>query len=495
MAEKVSLKTPDGRKVEFLKGGDFKSGGMKDVYFSLDGRHVVAFYREPVDGAARERLEKLVGSYRRNIFGMEGGNYYRDLFRWPESIVEHGGRTGIVVPIYDRRFFFSGGSLDGAEKEGKWFSSAKNFNMCLSPADRGSLLGFLKVCLSLTRAVKRLHSAGLAHSDLSYKNVLIDPSTGSACVIDIDGLVVPGLYPPDVVGTTDFIAPEVVGTLHLPMGDPAKKLPCVETDLHALAVLIYHYLLHRHPLRGNARWSDDQDIQEKKEMGELALFIEHPDDPRNRKLVEPNDGAFLPWIDTARLPFTILGPFLQDLFVSAFVHNLHNPPGRPIADDWEDALVKTTDLLEPCGNASCPKGWYVVSDPSARPVCPYCGTPYPFPSLPYLDLYSSRDGREYRSDRHRVIVFSGLHLYRWHVSREVYPNEKLADELKSPVGYFMFHNGEWILVNQSLTSLMRKDSGEKIPVNQALKLRAGDEVILSAEKGGRVALVGLQNYL
>lgn len=37
-----------------------------------------------------------------------------------------------------------------------------------------------------------MHAAGLAHSDLSYKNVLIDPVTGSACVIDVDGLVVPG---------------------------------------------------------------------------------------------------------------------------------------------------------------------------------------------------------------------------------------------------------------------------------------------------------------
>lgn len=59
------------------------------------------------------------------------------------------------------------------------------------------------------------------HSDLSYKNILIDPVMGRACVIDVDGLVVPGKYPPDVVGTPDFIAPEVEAK--------ASPAPSVET--------------------------------------------------------------------------------------------------------------------------------------------------------------------------------------------------------------------------------------------------------------------------
>lgn len=54
-----------------------------------------------------------------------------------------------------------------------------------------------------------MHMMGLAHSDLSYKNVLVDPNGGHACVIDVDGLVVPGRFPPDVVGTPDFIAPKL----------------------------------------------------------------------------------------------------------------------------------------------------------------------------------------------------------------------------------------------------------------------------------------------
>ncbi len=70
-----------------------------------------------------------------------------------------------------------------------------------------------------------MHAAGLAHSDLSYKNVLVDPVKGNASIIDLDGLVVPGRYPPDVVGTPDFIAPEVV------MSNPARTPPASRSGM------------------------------------------------------------------------------------------------------------------------------------------------------------------------------------------------------------------------------------------------------------------------
>ncbi len=66
--------------------------------------------------------------------------------------------------------------IKGREKEGKWFASANNQNKFLDPRERGNTLNYLKVCLLLTRAVRRMHAAGLCHSDLSYKNVLIDPN-------------------------------------------------------------------------------------------------------------------------------------------------------------------------------------------------------------------------------------------------------------------------------------------------------------------------------
>lgn len=92
-----------------------------------------------------------------------------------------------------------------------------------------------------------MHAMGLAHSDLSYNNVLIDPIEKSACMIDLDGLVVPGLFSAEVIGTAEFIAPEVLATKHLDKSDQNRILPSRLTDLHALPVLIYMFLLHRHP--------------------------------------------------------------------------------------------------------------------------------------------------------------------------------------------------------------------------------------------------------
>ncbi|MDR1080730.1 MAG: kinase [Deltaproteobacteria bacterium] len=499
---KVTVTARDGQKVDFLVvDGDcesrfnMKSGGMKDVYFAPDMSYVVALYRDKLDATSLERLERLVGPYRRNIFEREGGSSYVELYRWPERIVDHEGRTGIVVPIFDSKFFFSGGALDGAEKMGDWFTSAKNFNRSVPPSEKGTLLGFLNVCQNLSRAVKRLHAAGLAHSDLSYKNCLVDPSTGSACVIDIDGLVVPGIFPPDVVGTRDFIAPEVMMTLGLRREDPAKRLPCAETDLHALAVLVYNLLLHRHPLRGSKVWDfEDDEIQESMEMGEKALFIEHPTDPTNRRKFDGSDDAFQPWIDTGRLPSSIMGRHLQELFLSAFVRNLHNPGGRPTADDWEDALARTRDLLVPCGNGSCVKGFHVVDGSPSRPVCPFCGTPYPHSSLVYLDLHSTRNGRDFLPERRRMTVYPDCYIYPRHASNENFPGGKPSGERKEALGYFALHNGRWFFANLRLPSVKDRDTGASVPPGSHMPLRDGQSLVLSERVGGRMAVVRMAYF-
>ena len=256
MAKTVKINSTDGAAIEFVDEM-IGSGGMKDVYFSPDKTYVVAFFRDKQDNNAKDRLQNITGVYRDKIFNQQGGGYWQDLYCWPTKIVEYNGKLGLVCPTYQNHFFFSKGSVNndflgikGKEKEGKWFASAKNQNKFLATEEKGDWFKYFQICIRIARAVRRLHAAGLAHSDLSYKNVLIDPASGRAAIIDIDGLVVPGKYPPDVLGTPDFIAPEVIETKHLPITDPARKVPSIATDRHALAVMIYMYLLYRHPLRG-----------------------------------------------------------------------------------------------------------------------------------------------------------------------------------------------------------------------------------------------------
>ncbi|MDR1658141.1 MAG: kinase [Deltaproteobacteria bacterium] len=485
----VTVTTVNGTNVSFEEK-DPMQGGLKDVYFTTDRRHVVAFYRNPLDYTGVERLEKLVTTYRQGIFEREGGDFWKDYYCWPEEIIKYNNKVGLMVPVYQPCFFFGKDTnLDGAEKEGKWFASAKNFNRFVPANDKGTLLSYLRISLNLSRAVRRLHAAGLAHSDLSYRNCLVDPATGNACIIDIDGLVVPGLFPPDVIGTPDFIAPEVVATMSLPRHDPQRKLPCRETDQHALAVLIYLYLFHRHPLRGSKVHSQDNATQELLEMGEKALFIENPRDQSNRFKVKHNDQDFLPWVDTDKLPYTIMGPYLKALFDRAFIDGLHSPNERPIADEWEKDLVKTLDLIQPCENPSCPKGWYVFQNTSS-PMCPYCGTKFKG-QLPVLDLYSTRDGSKFMSDNHRLMVYNNQYIRPWHVDRNIFPDEKLLDHQKAPVGYFSFHKKRWLFVNQRLDGLKDLNQNKDVPIGQAVELTDGLRLLLKPGPGGRLVNVTL----
>jgi len=501
----IKLKASDGSPVEFVDK-IIGSGGMKDVYFSPDKSYVVAFFRDKQDATAKDRLENIVGRYRQSIFNQTGGEYWKDMYCWPEKIVEYNGRLGVVAPTYAKHFFFKHGSanndslaIKGKDKEGKWFASPFLKYGQLDPRERGDWLSYLRICIKISRSVKRLHAAGLAHSDLSYKNVLIDPETGSASIIDIDGLVVPGKFAPDVIGTPDFIAPEVMRTTKLLKSDKNRILPSRQTDQHALSVLIYMYLLNRHPLRGRkVHDCDDETNDESLAMGEKALFVENQLDPSNRydlKWVKRNEAPsrmphLLPWQDIDALPYTILGPYLSELVKKAFVDGLHNPLARPSADDWEVALVKTTDLLQPCEGKNCTQKWYVF-DNSTRPVCPFCKTPFKG-ILPILNLYSKRGNNPFKPENYRVMVYNGVRLYMWHVNRSVAPNEKLTPAQRKSVGYFQFHNGQWYLRNESLQGMKDITHGGKvIGLGEIVQLTEGQQILLSEEDGGRLIQVQL----
>ena len=322
-----------GKTYQYKDNGEPMRGGMKDVYFSPDKSYVVAFYRASQDFNSKERLKRIVTRYYDSFFNREGGTYYKDLYSWPTDVVEVNNKIGVIVPCYNSNFFFKVGYsnndiLKGKEKNGKWFASAKfrvkDSKTKLDNAELGDWLSYFQVCVNIARGVKRLHAAGLAHSDLSYNNVLIDPVTKTAAIIDIDGLVVPNLFAPDVIGTADFIAPEVMATKHLSVSDPNRKLPRRETDLHALAVLIYMYLLYRHPLRGGQYFGQiDETEEETLMMGSKALFVEHPSNDKNRNFKREygdNLNKFAPWTDLKKTPYTITGPYLKELFDQAFIN-------------------------------------------------------------------------------------------------------------------------------------------------------------------------------
>ena len=502
-AKIIQCHTVDGRAIEFVDEV-IGSGAMKDVYFSPDRSYVVCFFSKEKNKfyeskaaleQQKDRLKEIVGNKWNGIFNGVGGDYWKNIFCWPDGLVEYNDLLGITAPTYKKYYFFAYGSknndflkIKGKEKEGKWFASANNQNRFLDEREKGSWLNYLKIGILISRAVRRMHAAGLAHSDLSYKNVLIDPVTGSACVIDVDGLVVPGKYPPDVVGTPDFIAPEVVMTNHLSKEDPKRFLPSIATDKHAFVVLIYMYLLYRHPLRGGKIHDmNDPQKDENMGMGEKALFVEHPTDQSNQVKSNQLQPSQLPWADPSRISYQVTGPYLTELFNKSFIEGLHEPSKRPSANDWETALVKTVDLIQPCQNAACSQKWYVF-DNTTQPKCPFCNTPFTG-KLPILNLYSARQQGSYRPDNHRLMVWTGQSLFAWHANNMIAPNERLTAEQTTRKGYFVLHNDRWWLVNEGLTDLTDVTTKTVIPIGGKIELKNGVQILLSKQEGGRLAVV------
>lgn len=498
---KVNSIIDPSKSYEYIDDGNPKRGGVKDVYFASNRQYVVAFFRDPLDFNQKDRIKRIVSLYLENIKKGNSADYFLDeIFRWPSDAVEKNGKIGVIVPIYNSKFFFKKGysaneTIKGGEKVGKWFTTPSfrnnQYPLALDKSELGDWLSYFQIAINISRGVKKMHQMGLAHSDLSYNNVLVDPVTKSATIIDIDGLVVPGLFPPEVIGTADFIAPEVLKTKHLPLQDSNRILPNQKTDLHALAVLIYMYLLRRHPLRGGKIWDLDSERDEVLSMGEKAIFVESSTDTTNRVKVDHLKKWNLFWGDPQKISYTVTGPYLSELFKRAFVDGLHNPMLRPIANEWETALLKTVDLIQPCSNPNCDEKWYVF-DNTSKPRCPFCGTQHRG-TLPVVDLYFKFKDNVWKPENHRLMVYHNQYLFKWHVSKKVIRNESLTAEDKKPVGYFTFHQNKWVLVNQSLPDMKDITENKRVPINSMVELTDGKKIMLSDEEGGRLMYITLTN--
>lgn len=446
----VQVRLTDGRVLQ-IDDEPVGTGAEKRVFLTRDRQYAVGFYyghlsdrRERMD-----RLTRILTNYNPTL--ANNGAYWMPYFCWPVGMVDgiHAisrdfatrqqlvwPPLAVVTPTYRNSFYFTDRYGTRQEKEVRWFSGGKASKL-VPAAEVGSLLTRLQIGVRLARAVRRLHMAGLAHADLSNKNVLVDPKGGDACIIDIDSLVVPGVAPPSVLGTPGYIAPEVLA---------GKAHPSIATDKHALAVLLYELLLQRHPLRGkrvNSVRSAEDD--EQLSMGARALFIEHPTDRRN------------PPVTPIEVAFTRLGPYLARCFSRTFVDGLHAPDRRADAAEWEVALYRTMQLLYPL-----PSGHWTLLAPGL-PMASLRGEErVPAPVLLARSLRATDHGMIDEGDV--LLLWHHLTLHDWHLRPGCAPNER-AD--RTPRGYVAQHQGRLTLVNASDTPwIVRQGSGDAARVER-----------------------------
>lgn len=441
----------DGTKTQ-CEDEPFSQGAEGAAYWTKDRRHVVKLYFKP-DAARRAAVENIVKRF--NL--VREDPVRAPFFAWPDGIVLKAAGSdalGVRMPaIVDAR------PLD----QYLWPNSWQN----LPPAERGSWATRVSVAFRLARILRWMHNRGLCHSDLSPNNIFADLNTGQTTLIDCDGLVVPNLHPPSVVGTRGCMAPELV---------TGRAEPSINTDRHALAVLIYWTLLLRNPFRGPKVHHPDAETDENLSLGERALYIEHPSDPSNR----PRDFPF---------SSVLLTPKMQELFRRAFVDHLHRPSDRPLPSEWENALLRMADQVVQCSNSRCLMKAFVAPEQHGF-QCPWCGEPFRSgaANLPLLRLYrpGARKGAFVHDD---WSVLGGHALCAHHVDL------RKAPEPGSPpavVAYFHADSsGQWSLVNQGLPGLLVLGPTGSLPVapGTAVPLAPGAKVVFGPEDHYRVGTV------
>jgi uncharacterized protein YegL/serine/threonine protein kinase len=464
----------DGREVEYVLDPGFLEDRVIQMFFTLDRSAAILFRRKAYsDPTMRARLEALVGKF--NPTTGPHGEYWRKLFCcWPTGIVESPERgVGIMCPAIPGHFYFSEGGMKGHVKAGQWFTSRK-LRSLIPKSERRRWNNYFRACIMVARSVRRLHDKGLIHSDLSPRNILFDPPSGKCILLGWNELVIPG-FPAEVIGAPGYIAPELVTTYRLNIKDPTRKHPCIATDRHALAVFIYEFLLFRHPLKGpRVNFTESAEEDEFLSLGANALFIEHPIDHSNR-----------PAKEQLGVEYEALGPHLVALFNQAFVDGLHDPMRRPSAAQWEDALLKTGDMLHPCPNHDCTHKWFVMW-PEGRQSCPFCGVKLDGTMLKLIFRKEVRPG-EWLPDG-ELTLYDGLPIFKWHIFDNVQPNETLTDADREIVADCQFYEGRWLLINRKLEEMV-SPGGNRVAPNSAIELRPGSRFRFSTTPHGLIAEV------
>ena len=468
------------------------AGGMKHVYFAKGGTEVVAFFHNSdPDPNREERLKNVITDFNPTLPSVMHHEYWESLFCWPTAIVDHPRfGIGIKLPKYPSNFIFQAGNYKGKEKEGCWFNSFNSQKNKLyrythvDESERGNLRTYLAALTKVCRAVSRMHMAGLAHADLSERNVLIDPSTGGAIVIDLDALVVTGMYPPDVAGTPGYIAPEVLATIHLSFGNILKKSPCAETDRYALAVMIYKYLLERHPLEGQRKvlglTAEEEDI---KIFGAGAIYSEHRNNHTNRP------------VDSKYLKASILGKELEDLFHKCFVDGLLDPAKRPLPFEFEMALCAAFDILLPCRNPVCTHKYFVLTN-KTKPICPYCKTKfggrYSILKLSHEDKGQITNGGEMVLHG-TEIEGQGTNIFRFHAFKNAKRGAGQDNTLLATVVYLTAPNPNpgYYLKNIGVPDMQVRNPSagnqnfQQVPLTRHVLLNNGTEILFGNSANAR----------
>lgn len=219
-----------------------------------------------------------------------------------------------------------------------------------------SMRTLVTACFKTVDEYFLLHKEGLCYADINFGNVFFDPASGEVIICDNDNVTVNNVGRAGVRGTMGFMAPEL--TL-------AEARPRIETDLHALAVLLFYLLCGHHPFQGKEflRFHCHDLPFFTHVYGKNPIFIFHPTDETNRPVPGEQDNPLIYW--------DLYPKFLKDLFVQTFVAGVRNPDKRTRPTQWRAGLVRLHDAIVDC--VHCEAENFHDADSSADVRCWRCG--------------------------------------------------------------------------------------------------------------------------
>lgn len=453
----------------------FTSGGQGNLHMSRDQRSVIKLYHND-DRSKVDNLKQIIEKF--NVTRSAPGDSsirrpdpgLKDLFAWPNAIVD---RPRLGVRMRNVNYELSHKPLSW------WITGQRSFSR-VPEEMKGNWLDRTRVASSMAYIAWKLHGSGLCHSDFSDNNFLVNVAKHKVVLIDLDALVIPEVLPPVMLGTGDYMAPEIVGD------KLGSVRPTIGTDLHSLAVLIYQLLLNRHPLKGPRHHSDDAEQDDIMALGEKALYIEDPDDTSNR----PQGDFWGAWL---------LGEEVEAMMRKTFTVGLRNPNSRPRATEWDQALLHMFDQIIPCANRNCSGKFFVLL--KNRPsVCPWCQTPVTFPQIvPTFQFYDGGgQNGHFHQVKGRIVGWQGRTLHRWHTQTGFAERSAFTDDDRRALAEVSFsRNNDWLLANLGIADLRVADreGTRRISVGQAVPLRDGQRWLLGKGGAARLAVVNFQRLL
>ncbi len=306
-------------------------------------------------------------------------------FVWPLSLVTapHTPLFGYLMPLIETQRF---ATLDEVRAR-------------LKPAPDYPTL--CAISAQIANSYRALHLDGYCYRDLNTGNLLFDPRTGEVLICDNDNVGVNCTSQCQVLGTMEFMAPEVI----LGQADPST-----ETDLYSLASLLFHLWCWHHPLHGlleyNVRcW----DLPAKRYVyGERPVFLFDPQDASNRP---PNDPDYA----GVRRLWQHCPPSLRELFLRAFTVGLRDPARRVTEGEWQRLFWHLRDGAIPCPACQAANLW----EPALPTLsCWHCGKPI---ALPSRLLCQHRDGT-----RTTVLLSRDATLLERHLNPTALDDEALS---------------------------------------------------------------------